>query len=168
MGRQVGPAARELIDGVKLREVRNVYGRRGGKLTELFRRDWRLDDGDVEQVFQVVLAPGEISGWHVHQRATDRLFVNWGAAKVVVYDARRTSPSHGKVNEFCVGSGRPTLIRVPPGVWHAVQNINDGPSGVINVVDNAYQYDDPDHWRLPLDTDKIPYEFAVPERARRS
>ncbi len=148
------------IDGVKLREVKNVLKNRGGLLTEVFRRDWLLDEGTVDQVFQNILNPGQISGWHVHARTTDRIFVNIGVMKIVLYDARTDSPTFERVNEFMLGDIRPGLLIVPPGVWHAVQNIANQPSALLNLVDCAYQYDDPDHWRLPLDTPKIPYRFG--------
>ena len=35
------------------------------------------------------------------------------------------SPTHRLVNEFRCGLARPTLILVPPGVWHGVHNIGD-------------------------------------------
>jgi dTDP-4-dehydrorhamnose 3,5-epimerase len=41
-----------------------------------------------------------------------------------------------------------------------VQNIGDGPAAVLNAVDRAYDYEDPDHWRLPADTPEIPYRFT--------
>ncbi|HEX7177493.1 MAG TPA: dTDP-4-dehydrorhamnose 3,5-epimerase family protein [Pyrinomonadaceae bacterium] len=151
----------ELIDGVKLREVKNVL-KDNGFLTEVFRADWSLDAGGVDQVFQVVLAPGGLSAWHAHQFATDRLFVSHGLVKVVLFDARTRSPTHGRLNEFRVGLLRPTLIVIPPGVWHGVQNISPESSCLLNMPDRAYTYDDPDHWRLPPDTPEIPYSFAGP------
>lgn len=147
------------IDGVLTREVRNVAKPRGGMLTEVFRQDWNLDGGRIDQVFQNVLEPGQISGWHAHRDTTDRIFVNWGVIKIVLYDARETSRTHGLVNAFQFGLTRPALLVVPPGVWHAVQNVASTPSALLNLVDLAYQYEDPDHWRLPLETDLIPYRF---------
>jgi hypothetical protein len=47
--------------------------RNNGILTEVFRRDWNLDDRLVDQVFQSVLGPGAVSAWHAHQHTTDRL-----------------------------------------------------------------------------------------------
>jgi dTDP-4-dehydrorhamnose 3,5-epimerase len=46
-------------------------------------------------------------------------------------------------------------------VWHGVQNVHPGPSSVLNLVDRAYRYEAPDHWRLPPDTAEIPYRFAA-------
>jgi len=151
---------RDVIDGVRVKEVRHVP-KTGGYVTELFRRDWNLDSGVVDQVFQVTLEPGAISAWHMHRQATDRLFVVQGLMKIVAFDARAHSPTFGRVNEFCLGTVRPGLLVIPPGVWHGVQNTGAGPGQLINAVDRAYVYDSPDHWSLPHDTDQIPYDFLA-------
>jgi dTDP-4-dehydrorhamnose 3,5-epimerase len=148
-----------MIEGARVKEVRNVLGDGGGVLTEIFRRDWALDEGAVEQVFQSLLPPGAVTAWHVHRFTTDRLFVSQGAFKVVLYDGREGSPTYGATNEFRFGAARPALVSVPPGVWHGAQNISARPALLLNLVDRAYDYEDPDHWRLPADTDKIPYAF---------
>ena len=151
-----------LIDGVAVREIRNVPSGHG-VLTEIFRRDWRLDDLPVDQVFQVMLASGGISAWHGHAQTTDRLFVASGLIKIVLYDARTRSSSHGTINEFQTGQPRPTLIVVPPGVFHGVQTVSSDPALLLNLVDRAYSYEDPDHWRLPWDSSSTPYRFKPDE-----
>jgi len=148
-----------LIAGVKLREVKHV-AKDNGHLTEIFRKDWALDTGEVDQVFQVSLLPGGLSAWHTHMHTIDRLFINQGLVKVVLYDARESSPTYKMVNVFRLGTVRPALLIIPPGVWHGVQNLADSIGLVLNLVDKAYEYKDPDHWRLPWDTDKIPYRFS--------
>jgi dTDP-4-dehydrorhamnose 3,5-epimerase len=147
------------IEGVRVREMKNVLKSNGDVLCEIFRRDWLLDEGVVDQVFQSVMQPGGISAWHVHRHTTDRLFVSQGMIRIVLYDARPESPSHGGINEYRFGALRPALLTIPPGVWHGVQNIANTPALLLNLVDRAYCYEDPDHWRLPLDTDQIPYRF---------
>ena len=149
----------QLIEGVKVKEIKNVP-KENGFLTEIFRADWGLDDGRVGQVFQVILSPGRVSAWHAHQLTTDRLFASQGLIKMVLFDARVGSPTHNLVNEFRIGTVRPALLIIPPGVWHGAQNISQEPSCLINLVDRAYTYEDPDHWRLPIDTPKIPYSFS--------
>jgi dTDP-4-dehydrorhamnose 3,5-epimerase len=118
-----------------------------------------LDDGDIDQVFQSLMNPGSISAWHVHRRTTDRLFASHGMLQIVLFDARENSRTYGRINEFRFGALRPALLIIPPGVFHGVQNISSQPAVLLNLVDKAYQYEAPDHWRLPLDTDKIPYRF---------
>ncbi len=148
------------IEGVRLKNLRHVV-KEQGHLTEIFRRNWTLDERPVEQVFQVTLMPGQITAWHAHQYTLDRLFVNLGTIKIVLFDGRPESPSRGLVNEFKMGLLRPSLLVIPPQVWHGVQNIGSEQGQIINLVDRAYQYTDPDHWRLPQDSPSVPYQWRA-------
>lgn len=148
----------ERIAGVSVKEVKNVL-KNNGVLTEIYRSDWNLDSEGVGQVFQVTLYVREISAWHAHAFNTDRLFVTTGGIKLVLYDGRKDSCTYGLINEFRLSPYRPALVVIPPKVWHGVQNISDQTSIVLNVVDKAYNYQDPDHWRLPINTGEIPYSF---------
>jgi dTDP-4-dehydrorhamnose 3,5-epimerase len=78
----------------------------------------------------------------------------------VLYDARSDSPSHGRVNELRLGALRPGLVSIPPKVWHGVENLSNGSAVLLNLVDRAYRYERPDHFRLPADSDQIPYRLA--------
>jgi dTDP-4-dehydrorhamnose 3,5-epimerase len=151
---------RPLIEGVGVQEIKSVP-KENGVLTEIYRRDWGVDEKEVGQIFQVQLVPGGITAWHVHQYTTDRLFVSQGSMKIVLFDARSNSPTLGMINEFRFGTMRCGLISIPPGVWHGVQNNAKDTAILINIVDRAYNYEDPDHWRLPCDTPKIPYSFKA-------
>jgi dTDP-4-dehydrorhamnose 3,5-epimerase len=148
---------RELIAGVRIKEVKHVptgYG----SLRELYRADWDLDAGAVGGAFISVLEPGTVSAWHAHVRTTDRLFVVQGMARIVLYDARASSPTHGTLNDDLVfGLLRPALVIIPPGVWHGVQAISSTAAALVNLVDRAYTYTEPDHLRLPPDAEQIPY-----------
>ena len=86
-------------------------------------------------------------------------FVSYGRARVVLYDGREDSPTHGVVNEFRFGTIRPAMIHIPPRVWHGVQNVGDEVAILVNIVDRAYDYEDPDHWRVPADSPEIPFRF---------
>ncbi|MDX1648635.1 MAG: dTDP-4-dehydrorhamnose 3,5-epimerase [Myxococcota bacterium] len=147
------------IHDVAVQEIRGV-ATGTGTLTEIYREDWKLDDGGVAQVFQRSLDPGAVSAWHAHGLATDRLFAARGRVRLVLYDARMASPSHGTLWERVFGRDRPLLVVVPPGVWHGVQALGHEPSLLVNVVDRAFAYEGPDHWRLPADTAEIPYTFS--------
>ena len=149
----------KLIDGVAVKEPKNVCKASGDVLREVFRSDWALDGGTVDQVFQSLLLPGSITAWHAHRLTTDRLFVSSGLIQLVLYDDRADSATRGLLNVFRYGTARPGLVVIPSEIWHGVQNISDKPSLLLNLVDQAYQYDDPDHWRLPADTERIPYTF---------
>ena len=147
-----------LIDGVVFKQVRNIptdYGH----LCEAYRPDWNLDERGVGQVSYAVLEPGAISGWLAHDKTTDRLCVAQGQLLIVLFDARTDSPTYGTINRFRLGTASPGLLVVPPGIWRAVHNTASVSGLLINIVDHAYQYEAPDHYRLPLDTDRIPYRF---------
>src|SRR3954470_24139239 len=102
------PTANVEIDGVFAKQVSNVLTD-NGYLTELWRSDWLLDAGRVDQVFQRVMQPGTISAWHVHLRTTDRLSCALGQLLVVLYDARIGSTTHGALAQFRFGERRPAV-----------------------------------------------------------
>ncbi len=148
---------RQLIDGVALREVRNIVTG-NGVTTEVHREDWGIA-GHVEQIIHVALRGGAISAWHMHDRKTDHLFTVTGHLRAVLYDDREGSPTRGGLDVLHLALERPTLLVIPPGVWHGIQNLDGTPSTFVNYFDEQYAYDNPDDWRLPPDTDEIPYRF---------
>lgn len=154
------PLGQTLIDGVRIREVRHVP-KASGRLTEIYRRDWLTDAEAVDQVFQVVLQPGRITAWHAHERTLDRLFACEGSARIVLYDPRPGSPTRGLINQFMFGEHRPALVVIPPRVWHGLQNVGTTPLHVLNLVDRAYDYAAPDHWRIPADSPHVPFTFPT-------
>jgi dTDP-4-dehydrorhamnose 3,5-epimerase len=147
-----------LIEGVALFEMKNVLGG-PGYLTEIYRSDWKLDEAGVEQAFQTIFEPGGVSAWHAHELTRDRLFVAAGTMGIVLYDPRPDSPSRGRINEFRLGTLRPGLVSIPPKVWHGVENLSNERAVLLNLVDRAYCYERPDHFRLPADSDQIPYRL---------
>lgn len=151
--------ARKLIDGVRVREVRNIVTA-NGITTELYRPDWGIVEGTVQQVIHVALRGNAISAWHQHRHRWDFLFVVGGHFRIALYDPREGSPTHGQVDVFHLSPARPMLLAVPPWVWHGVQNLSNDVSAFVNMFDRPYAYDDPDEWRLPADTPDIPFRFS--------
>ena len=86
------PANQTLIEGVAVKDVRNVV-KEGGILCEAYRGDWTLDEAGVDQIFVVRLRGRGVSAWHAPERTTDRLCVTDGLARVVLYDQRPGSPT---------------------------------------------------------------------------
>ena len=148
-----------LIDGVKTRDVRNIVTA-NGVTTEVYRPDWGIVEGHVQQAIHVALRGGAVSAWHQHRERWDFLMVVGGHMRVVLHDPREGSPTMGQVDVFHLSPARPTLLAVPPWIWHGVQNLSGDPSSFVNLFDRPYDYDDPDEWRLPPENDLIPYSFA--------
>jgi dTDP-4-dehydrorhamnose 3,5-epimerase len=151
--------ARELIDGVVCREVRNVVTA-NGVMTELYRPDWGVVEGTVRQAIHVALRGGAISAWHQHRGRSDFLFPLSGHLRLVLFDPRDDSPTHGQVDVLHLSPYRPMLVAVPPFIWHGLQNLSTDVSSFVNFFDQPYDYGDPDEWRLPADTAEIPYRFS--------
>jgi len=153
----------DVIDGVSVREVRHVP-RDHGVITEIFRPEWDPTGLPVVQVYQSRLFAGALGAWSCHARSTDRLFVNQGQVKVVLYDGRDGSRTKGRLMELHAGDARPSLIVIPPGIWHGLQCLGNTDALVLNCPTEAYNYTDPDHYRLPWDTPEIPYVWKVGDR----
>ena len=146
------------IVGVRVRLAVSHLDERG-ELTEIYDPAWNFDPEPVVYVYQTTVRPGRVKGWVVHYRQEDRMFISMGAAKIVLYDAREDSPTRGAIEEIHLGERRRGLLRIPRGVYHAVENIGDSDLLFVNMPTRAYQHADPDKYRLPLDTPQIPYRF---------
>jgi dTDP-4-dehydrorhamnose 3,5-epimerase len=153
-----GQLTQDLLEGVRLKEVPNLITR-NGITTELYRPEWPVGPDQVRHMIHVILRGDALSAWHMHEKQTDTFFVTDGTIKVILFDDRPGSPTQGKGNVFHLSRMRPTLVTVPPGIWHGLKNLEKTQSGFINYFDRPYDYADPDEWRLPPDTEKIPFRF---------
>jgi dTDP-4-dehydrorhamnose 3,5-epimerase len=148
-----------VIDGVKVRQLRFIPDERG-YLMEILRSDWREFER-FGQVYVTAAYPGVVKGWHYHKLQTDHFVCIHGMAKVVLYDRREGSPTHGEVNEFFIGERNPSLVKIPPEVVHGFKGVGQGVALIVNVPTELYNYEEPDEYRLPYDTEEIPYDWAV-------
>jgi dTDP-4-dehydrorhamnose 3,5-epimerase len=155
----------EQIDGVIVREVLHVP-RDHGVITEMFRPEWDPTGLPIIHIYQSRLFPGAIGAWSCHAKTVDRLFVNQGHLKIVLYDGREASKSFGRVVELYAGDSRPGFAVIPSGVWHGLQNLGSSDALIVNFPTNAYDYEDPDHYRLPYDSPEIPYTWPMSASTR--
>ena len=146
------------IDGVVLREGRNVLTR-SGSLQEVYRQDWPELTVTPGQVNWVMLWPGGVTDWHRHDDQTDHICAVLGVVKLCLYDGRDGSPTRGMSNIFRIGDLSPHLVIVPPGVWHGFRNESGSPAGYINYFEKPFKHEDPDNWRLPHDSPAIPCQL---------
>ncbi|MBU1700294.1 MAG: dTDP-4-dehydrorhamnose 3,5-epimerase family protein [Candidatus Eisenbacteria bacterium] len=147
-----------MIDGVITKELKVISDARG-YLMEIFRRD----DPFFKQFGQAYLSvayPGRVKGWHYHKIQTDHFAVVKGMGKVVLYDRREGSPTHGEVNELFIGDRRPMLVRIPPGVLHGIKGIGTEPVLLLNIPDEVYNYNEPDEYRVSPHSGEVPYDWS--------
>lgn len=148
-----------MIDGAKIKKLRVIPDERGF-LMEMLRSDDEIFE-KFGQVYVTVCYPGVVKGWHYHRKQTDYFTVVKGMAKVVLYDGREGSPTHGEINEFFMGDMNQILLKIPPLVRHGFKAIGTEPAYVINCPTEVYNYEQPDEYRLPYDTTEIPYDWGI-------
>jgi dTDP-4-dehydrorhamnose 3,5-epimerase len=153
-----GEPLRELIEGVQLRPA-TTHSDHPGDLCEIYDERWGFTEGAAPFVYAVTLHPGSIRGWVIHLEQDDRLFFALGTGKVALYDARENSPTFGTVNVFYLGDNNRALLRIPPGVFHAVKNVGHTAALFINLPSRPYQHADPDKYRMPIDAEVVPYQI---------
>ncbi|MHA6286998.1 dTDP-4-dehydrorhamnose 3,5-epimerase family protein [Maricaulis sp. CAU 1757] len=134
---------------------------RSGVTTEHYRIDWEVSGRAIHHIISVRYLPRKVSAWHCHEHQVDHFSVINGQFRVVLFDGRPDSPTKGTVEQVRLSDLRPLVLVVPPGVWHGVENLCHTDGLAINFFDRPYDYENPDEWRLPQDTDQIPFSFDV-------
>jgi dTDP-4-dehydrorhamnose 3,5-epimerase len=148
-----------VIEGVEIKQLTKNADERG-YLMELLR----CDDAIFRKFGQVYVSlnyPGVVRGWHYHKKQDDHFAVVKGMVKVALYDAREGSPTQGQVDEFFLGEQHSILLKIPVGVMHGYKTVGNEPSLLINFPTEPYDPQEPDEYRLPWDTDEIPYDWDI-------
>ena len=148
-----------MIEGVVFKPLRVIPDERG-RLMEILRCDDELFE-KFGQVYMTTTYPGVIKAWHFHEKQDDNAAVVRGMLKVALYDDRSDSPTHREVNEFFLGEHKPSILHIPKGVYHGWKCVGQTEAIVVNCVTEPYNRETPDEFRLPFDTDKIPYDWDI-------
>ena len=147
-----------MIDGVVVKKLRTIPDERGCLMEVL-----RVDDSMFKQFGQVYVTsiyPGAVKAWHRHYSQIDYLTCVSGMIKLVLFDNRTGSPTHGELNEFFIGNGNHMLVKIPVMVYHGFKGIEPQAALVMNIVTEPYNYDQPDEHRIPWDSQDVPYDWG--------
>lgn len=147
-----------MIEGVVLKELFTYPDERG-----FFREIIRVTDDFFKEGFgqfsHSLVYSGVAKAWHIHKRQVDWWYVATGVLKVVLYDGREDSSTHGEIIEFLMGDNQPgRVLRVPPGVAHGCKAIS-GPVNLFYVT--SHTYDPSDEGRIPHDDPTIGYDWTA-------
>ena len=153
-----GESVQPLPAGVTVRDVITQVDERG-TVCEMFDPRWNWHPDPLVFAYTFSLRPGMVKGWGMHHGHDDRYFILFGELLLVLYDARPDSATRGLIAKLPMSEYRRQLVNIPAGVWHANQNIGNKDVVVVNFPTAPYNHAHPDKYRLPLDTDKIPYKF---------
>jgi dTDP-4-dehydrorhamnose 3,5-epimerase len=155
-----GGQRRSQIDGVVV-IAGAVHSDHRGTLMETVNFDSPFWEESVVYAYTFTVAPGRIKGWGMHRLQTDRYAALAGPLRVVLYDGRVDSPTFQQFAEFHFSDEAPGFLRIPPGVWHADQNVGEVRCRVINFPTRPYDRDDPDKYRIDPDSGEIPFDFTL-------
>ncbi|HKQ58100.1 MAG TPA: dTDP-4-dehydrorhamnose 3,5-epimerase family protein [Candidatus Eisenbacteria bacterium] len=147
-----------MIDGAIVKPLKVIADDRG-----LVMEMMRDDDAFFRkfgQVYLSVVYPGVVKGWHYHKKQTDHFVIVKGMAKVVLYDRREDSKTHGEINEFFMGEQNPMLLVIPPLVLHGMKGIGVEPAYLVNTPTEHYVHASPDEFRVPPHDPSIPYDWS--------
>jgi len=148
-----------MIQGVEVKQLTKNADERGF-LMELLRSDEPIFT-KFGQCYVSMNYPGVVRAWHWHKKQDDFLAVVKGMVKFGLYDMREGSPTRGEANEFYLGENNSILLKIPVGVAHGYKTVGVEPSLLINFPSQAYNRAEPDEYRLPWDTDQIPFNWQI-------
>jgi dTDP-4-dehydrorhamnose 3,5-epimerase len=99
----------------------------------------------------------------MHKVQSDRYLVVHGSVRVALYDGRAGSATQGLVEEHYLTDALPTLLLIPPGVWHADQNWGDDDALILNFPTQPYDRESPDKYRIDPHSGEIPFDWSLPD-----
>ncbi|MGH9247364.1 MAG: dTDP-4-dehydrorhamnose 3,5-epimerase family protein [Acidimicrobiales bacterium] len=146
-----------MIEGVRVTPLERIPDERGAVL-HMLREDSEVFERFGEIYFSLVYA-GVVKGWHRHREMTLNYAVPVGMIKLVCYDDRPGSPTHGAVQEIHVGELNYVLVTIPPLVWNGFKGEGTSPALVANCATIPHRPDEIE--RLEPFVNEIPYDWSL-------
>lgn len=152
---------RTLPHGMTFKDV-TVHIDERGSVCEMFDPRWDWHKDPMVFCYYFTVRPGLMKGWGLHKRHEDRYHVISGELEMTFYDVRPESPTFKQVSQVVLSEFRHRTLNIPAHVWHACRNIGSKDCIVVNFPTIPYDHKNPDKYRLPLNTDEIPFQFQDP------
>jgi dTDP-4-dehydrorhamnose 3,5-epimerase len=148
-----------MIEGVVLHPLRQFVDERGRTMQML-----RNDDPHFRAFGEIYFSGvqhGRVKGWYRHREKTLNYAVPVGMVRVVIFDDRAASATHGQLAEFLLGEqpDQYALLTIPPQVWYGMQGLAPGTSIVANCADMPNDPGESD--RKPPDSPDVPYAWPA-------
>jgi dTDP-4-dehydrorhamnose 3,5-epimerase len=123
------------------------------------KRFLRADDMENEfrECYLTTIYKNIIKGWHSYKSKTLYYCAPFGMVKLVLYDSRKDSDTYQDIQEIYLGDFNYCRVTIPPGIMNAFQGISDV-SLIAVIADEVF--DENLTIRLPIDTDRIPYDWT--------
>ncbi len=121
-----------MIDGVSIIPLKTILDERG-----MVRHMLKSTDSHFKrfgEIYFSVIFPNAIKAWHVHRKMELNYAVISGNIKLVLYDARKESPTHKEIQEIFMGEDNYVLVTVPPHVVNGFKAIGNEKAIVANCA----------------------------------
>jgi dTDP-4-dehydrorhamnose 3,5-epimerase len=146
-----------MLHGVRLTPLKQIAVP-GGKVMHMLRSDSPHFEKFGEIYFSFV-EPRAIKGWSRHRSMTLNYAIPVGQIKLVLFDGRTDSPTHGKIQEILTGAdSNYALVTIPPGIWYSFQGLAAESSMIANCATLPHNGDEIE--KLDLKTKSIPYSWT--------
>jgi dTDP-4-dehydrorhamnose 3,5-epimerase len=152
----------DLPEGVSLYDCK-VHIDDRGSLCEMFNPGWGWNDNPMVYAYYFTVRPGKVKGWGIHYKHESRYFIIAGEVELVFYDDRKESSTYKKIFKVYLSEQDKKAINIPSGIYHATNNIGVKEALLVNFPTAMYDRKNPEKYRLPCDTDQIPYSFDYPK-----
>jgi dTDP-4-dehydrorhamnose 3,5-epimerase len=159
----VGALNHQEIDGLICTPLREIKDERGAVL-HMLRCDVPEFAGFGECYFSEV-AVGAVKAWKRHRVQTQQLAVPVGRVRLVVFDARLSSPTNNQLK--VIELGRPDAymrVCIPAGVWYGFACISANPALIANCAD--LPHDPSESEVLSMFDNSIPYVWEIAESGK--
>jgi dTDP-4-dehydrorhamnose 3,5-epimerase len=149
-----------MIDGVVVSPRKIIPDERGKVMHMLKATDPEFEN--FGEIYFSFVYPGVIKGWHLHHEMIINYAVPVGMIKLVLFDDRPGSKTHGELQEIYLGEGNHCLVKVPVEVWNGFKGVGTVPAVVANCA--SIPHDPKEIERMDPFTKKIPYDWSLIHR----
>jgi len=146
-----------MIDGVKVVPLRQIVDERGKIMHMMKATDPHFIS--FGEIYFSCAWPGVVKAWHIHTTMTVSNAVLSGRAKLVMYDLRKDSPTHGELMEVFLGEDNYVLVQIPPGIANGYKAYGDKMVVLANCASEPHS--PTEMLRMPYDTAEIPYVWDL-------
>ncbi|HEV2348450.1 MAG TPA: dTDP-4-dehydrorhamnose 3,5-epimerase family protein [Terriglobia bacterium] len=149
-----------MIESVQIIPLKRIPDERGTILHMLKSTDPHFRQ--FGEIYFTTIYQSVIKGWHKHREMTLNYACIEGRIKLVLFDDRSQSPTHGELMEIFLGPDNYALVVIPPQVWTGFKGMMAPYSIVANCCTHPH---DPSRSERMNPFDKsIPYDWDVQHR----
>jgi len=153
-------AGDEIAAGVVITPLRQIPDERGTIYHMLKSTDPHFTQ--FGEIYFTTIYHGIIKGWHKHREMTLNYACIFGRIKLVIFDDRDDSATHGSLVEIFLGPENYSLITIPDGVWSGFKGMSQPYAIVANC--STHPHDPARTVRLDPFDEGVPYSWDVRHR----